>query len=94
MANTSFRRLYYITKDLLSYADENKIISFLYPPHLTQLIQPLNIAVFLVYKHYYSKAVTQSYTTGYNDFIKLEFLDRIHHIRIQILKLQIIISGW
>ena len=84
----------HITKELITFADEKNIILFLCPPHLTQLIQPLDVAVFSVYKHYYGEAVTESYATGCDDFTKLEFLDRLHHIRMQTLKARTIKSGW
>ena len=67
----------HLTKELIQYAKDHHIVLFLTPPHLTQRVQPFDVGVFSLYKHWYSEAVIDSYLTGCDKFNKVEFLDRI-----------------
>ncbi|OCK87679.1 uncharacterized protein K441DRAFT_592805, partial [Cenococcum geophilum 1.58] len=83
----------YLTKEFIKYCDNRKIILFtlLYISHL---LQPLNIVIFQLYKHYYSKAIKQAIqigsVTGCTNFNKVKFLYVIELICRQTFKLSII----
>src|SRR5207302_2676791 len=43
--------------DFILKCHENHIIPFVFPSHLTHVLQPLNIGVFRPWKHYHNKAI-------------------------------------
>lgn len=45
----------HLTKEVVEYCEQHKIILFILPSHSTHLLQPLDVAVFQPYKHYHSK---------------------------------------
>ena len=47
----------YCTQEFIQYCDDNGIIPFGFPPHLTHLLQPLDVVVFQPLKHYYAEAL-------------------------------------
>lgn len=49
----------YVNSRFLSYCLENKVIPLCLPPHTTHRLQPLDVAVFSAYKHYYRKELRQ-----------------------------------
>ena len=49
----------HINSQFLSYCLENKVIPLCLPPHTTHRLQPLDVAVFSAYKHYYRKELRQ-----------------------------------
>jgi hypothetical protein len=53
------------------------------PPHLTHLLQPLDVAVFQPLKHYQAKALDTIIRDGCAHITKLEFLAYIQQIRTQ-----------
>ena len=68
------------TKEFIDYCDNHKIIPFCLPPHSSHLLQPLDVIVFQLYKHYHAEAVEAATRMGCGDFDKAQFLDRIDSI--------------
>ena len=45
------------TEEFKQLAQDNNIVLYMFPPHLTYLMQPLDIGCFQTYKHFYKLAV-------------------------------------
>lgn len=71
----------HLTYDFIEYADANDIVIFVFPPHSTHLLQPLNVNVFGPYKHFHAKAVAESVRDGSFEFDKQDFLQHLRGIR-------------
>ena len=69
------------TKQFIHYCDRHKIVVFGLPPHSSHLLQPLDVVVFQLYKHYHAEAVEAATRMGCGNFDKIEFLDQIESIR-------------
>lgn len=82
------------TKQFIGYCLENDIIPFGLPPHMTHLLQPLDVVVFQPLKHYYSKALDVMVRDGLVNITKREFLSMIEDVRRQAFKLSTIISAF
>ena len=48
------------TKEFKELAEKNNIILYMFPPHLTHVMQPLDVGCFQTYKHFYKLAVYQA----------------------------------
>lgn len=81
------------TKEFISYCEGHKIIPFAMPPHLTHLLQPLDVVVFQPYKHYHAKALDILVRDGVINITKIEFLSIIQDIRIKTFKKKTILSA-
>ncbi|RPB02712.1 hypothetical protein L873DRAFT_1787445 [Choiromyces venosus 120613-1] len=46
--------------DFVIKCHENHIIPFQFPPHLTHVLQPLDVGVFYPWKHYHNKAIHEA----------------------------------
>lgn len=73
---------------------QEKILLFLTPSHLTHLVQPLDVGVFGPWKHYYTEEVDRSFRTGGTQVGKIEFLDFLDRIRVQTMRSKVIKSAW
>ncbi|KAM4067425.1 DDE superfamily endonuclease [Hirsutella rhossiliensis] len=82
------------TLDLIEYAEAHNIVLFALPPHLTHLLQPLDVVVFQPYKHYHSRAVDFAIRSGASKITKLEFLAMIQSIRVKAFKESTILSAF
>ena len=71
----------YKTLEFTQYCINQKILLAYFPLYLTHKMQPLNIVVFQLFKHWYSKAVNQAYRTGVFKIDKMEFLYLIPNVR-------------
>ena len=69
------------TYKFITYCDAQKILPFNLPPHATHLLQPLDVVLFQLYKHWHAIAVDETTRTGCHDFNKIEFLAVIKSIR-------------
>ena len=49
----------HVNSRFLTYCLDNKVIPLCLPPHTTHRLQPLDIAIFSSYKHFYRKEVRQ-----------------------------------
>jgi hypothetical protein len=67
---------------------------FCLPPHTSHILQPLNVVLFQLFKHFHDKAVDYATRTGCGDFTKLEFLAAIDSIRQQTFKKSSILSSF
>ena len=79
---------------MLQFCNKQKILLFLILPHLTHLIQLLDVTCFQPFKHHYAQAIDQTFFLSCDDFDKLEFLNLIHDVRIKALKESTIKSAW
>ena len=82
------------TKQFIQYCDDHGIIPFGLPPHLTHLLQPLDVVVFQPYKHYHAKALDIMVRDGLVNITKLEFLGCIQQVRKQAFKRETILSAF
>ncbi|KAI6778341.1 transposase [Emericellopsis cladophorae] len=71
------------TKEFIGYCAKKRIIPFALPPHLTHLLQPLDVVVFQPLKHYHAKALDVIIRDGVVNVTKLEFLSLIEGVRRQ-----------
>ncbi len=69
------------TREFISTCQANNIIPFSLPPHLTHILQPLDVVVFQPLKHYHAKALDLLARDGIPDFTKLDFLTIIEDVR-------------
>jgi hypothetical protein len=74
------------TRQFIQYCDDHGIVPFGLPPHLTHLLQPLDVVIFQPLKHYHAKALDILVRDGCVNITKLEFLSIIQGVRVQALK--------
>ena len=74
------------TIEFVRYCDGQSIIPFGLPPHLTHILQPLDVVVFQPLKHYYSKELDIMVRDGLTNITKIEFLQCIQQARRQAFK--------
>ena len=74
------------TRQFIEYCDDHNIIPFGMPPHLTHVLQPLDVVVFQPLKHYHAKALDVMVRDGLINITKLEFLSCIQQVRLQAFK--------
>jgi hypothetical protein len=84
----------HLTYEFVRFCEINRIILFFLPPHSSHILQPLDVGVFSVYKHYHSEAVEDATVTGCEKFTKDEFLSAIASIRSKTFKLSTIKLGF
>lgn len=82
------------TRQFIRYCDDHNIIPFGMPPHLTHLLQPLDVVVFQPLKHYHAKALEAMIRDGLTNITKVEFLSLIQGVRIQAFKKETILSSF
>ncbi|KZZ96070.1 transposase [Moelleriella libera RCEF 2490] len=82
------------TFEFINYCFDQRIIPFAMPPHLTHLLQPLDVVVFQPLKHYHAKALDTMVREGAVNISKLEFLSCIEGVRKQAFKKTTILSAF
>jgi hypothetical protein len=82
------------TVPFVKFCWEHRIIPFCFPPHMTHLLQPLDVVLFQPYKHHHSVAVNDATHTGCEDFNKIEFLNSLTGIRDKTFKETSVISAF
>lgn len=70
----------HLTYEFIKFCEDKKILLFFLPPHTSHLLQPLDVGVFNVYKHYHSEAIEAATITGCMKFSKQDFLAAISEI--------------
>lgn len=84
----------HLTYEFVKFCEDHRIILFFLPPHSSHILQPLDVGVFSVYKHYHSQAVEDATITGCDKFNKDEFLAAIQQIRAKTFRLSTIKLGF
>ncbi|KAJ5530418.1 hypothetical protein N7527_003811 [Penicillium freii] len=84
----------YIIRQFVEFCEKNNIILFFLLLYTSYILQPLDIGVFSVYKHYHSKAVEAATMSRYRKFSKDKFLYSIGEIRRKTFKLYTIKLGF
>ena len=84
----------HLTFEMVKFCEENDILLFFLPPHTSHLLQPLDVGVFNVYKHYHSEAIESATLTGCSKFTKQDFLAAINSIRAKTFTLSTIQLGF
>jgi hypothetical protein len=84
----------HLTYEFIKFCEDKKILLFLLPPHTSHILQPLDVGVLNVYKHYHSEAIEAATATGCMKFSKQDFLAAISEIRKRTFKLHIIRLGF
>ncbi|KID93241.1 transposase, partial [Metarhizium majus ARSEF 297] len=82
------------TLEFIQYCQKHNIVPFALPPHLTHILQPLDVVVFQPLKHYHAKALEMMVRDGVTSITKLEFLGCIQAVRKQAFKTSTIISAF
>ena len=59
------------TKEFIQYCDDNSIIPFGLPPHITYILQPLDVCCFQPLKHYHAKALDIIVRDGCSNITKV-----------------------
>jgi hypothetical protein len=76
----------HFTWEFVKYCEDHDIVPFGLPPHLTHLIQPLDVVVFQPLKHYHAKELDILIRDGLVNITKIEFLVVIQQARKQAFK--------
>jgi hypothetical protein len=84
----------HLTKQFIYYCDTNNIIPFSLPSHTSHILQPLDVTVFQLFKHWHKRAVETAVRNGCVDFNKVEFLHEVQSIRARTFKNGTILSAW
>lgn len=84
----------HMTYEFSKFCDDHRIIVAFLPPHTSHLLQPLDVGVFSVYKHWHSEAVEAATAIGVNKRTKDDFLAGIQDIRAKTFKISTIKLGF
>ncbi|KAJ5543879.1 hypothetical protein N7494_005158 [Penicillium frequentans] len=84
----------HLTYEFAKFCEKKKILPFCLPPHSSHILQPLDVGVFNVYKHWHSQAIEEATATGCTKFTKTEFLAAINSIRQKTFKNSTISNGF
>ncbi|KAF6518154.1 hypothetical protein HZS61_002232 [Fusarium oxysporum f. sp. conglutinans] len=84
----------HFTKELYQKALDANIILYPFPPHLTHILQPLDVGLFSTYKHWHQEALLREIADGATDFNKADFMFHLQEIRRKATKKSTIISSW
>jgi DDE superfamily endonuclease len=84
----------HLTREILEFCEDKQIHIFCLPLYTSHILQPLNVVLFQLYKHFHAKAVDQATRTGCSNFNKLEFLAAINGIRQDTFKRHSILSAF
>jgi hypothetical protein len=82
------------TEEFKALAARNNIILYMFPPHLTHLLQPLDVGCFQTYKHYHKLAVHQAVRNMQLTYDYSRFLQDLPGIREAALTEKTIVSAW
>jgi hypothetical protein len=80
--------------DFIEYAKAHDILIYCLSLYSTHLIQPLDVIVFQLYKHYHEQAIDAAVRTNIKEFTKIDFLATLTEIRRQTFKFIIIRSAF
>jgi hypothetical protein len=78
----------------IEFCAEYEIIPFCFPPHLTHLIQPLDVSVFEVFKHKHKISIENNVRHGNLDFSLFDFLEVFQSFHRESFSYHTILSGW
>jgi hypothetical protein len=82
------------TKEFATFAAEVKILLFAFPPHLTHILQPLDVGCFQPLKWYHGRSLDYASRSGATEINKADFLSTIDEIRRLTFTSNTIKSGW
>jgi hypothetical protein len=84
----------HFTKELHHKAQVAGVVLYPFPPHLTHMLQPLDVGMFSLYKHWHQEVLQREIADGATDFNKADFLFHLQEIRRKATKRSTIISSW
>jgi len=82
------------TAEFKQLAEENNIVLYMFPPHLTYLLQPLDVGCFQSYKHYHKLAVHHAIRNMQLTYNYSCFVEDLTGIRDKALTEKTIVSAW
>jgi hypothetical protein len=80
----------HITPEFVLLATQNNIVPFSFPAHLTHCMQPLDVGIFQVYKHWHTRAIQSALETLDFDYTVSSFLRDLSEIRFKTFTKQIV----
>lgn len=84
----------HFTRDLYDLATASNVVLYPFPPHLTHILQPLDVGLFSSYKHWHQEVLLREIADGATDFDKTDFLFHLQEIRRRSTKKSTIMSSW
>jgi hypothetical protein len=82
------------TLEFVEFCEQHAIVPLVLPPHMSHLMQPLDVAIFQPFKHWHSEAVDYATRSGCIDFNKTEFLAAFEGFRQRTMKPDTIRAGF
>ncbi|KAM4067887.1 DDE superfamily endonuclease [Hirsutella rhossiliensis] len=84
----------HFTYELVHFCYQHNIQLFPLPPHVTHLLQPLDVGVFGPYKHWHQQVLYREIANGATNFNKTDFLFHLQEMRNRTFKRPTILSAW
>ncbi|XP_044718012.1 DDE superfamily endonuclease domain-containing protein [Hirsutella rhossiliensis] len=84
----------HFTYELVHFCYQHNIQLFPLPPHVTNLLQPLDVGVFGPYKHWHQQVLYREIANGATNFNKTDFLFHLQEMRNRTFKRPTILSAW
>ena len=82
------------TPEFVLLAQANGIHPYQFPSHLTHILQPLDVSVFAVYKHWHNRAVQKAMRDMDIDYTVSSFLRDLTEVRVQTFKKGTVIKAF
>src|SRR5947199_1984661 len=84
----------YTDYSVIDFCWKHHIIPFTLPPHVSYILQPLDVVCFQPYKHYHRQALDRSLRLGVFDFNRLDFIAAFNKMRAETFKSSTIKSAF
>jgi hypothetical protein len=84
----------HLTPEFIQLARANNVVPFSFPAHLTHCMQPLDVGIFQVYKHWHNKAIQCALETLDFDYTISSFLRDLSEIRSKTFTKEIVKSAF